>query len=257
VGSIERHAPEITREPDASVFTLKGPATRPAELESKPVTDPGAFFADALRTHLESNGISIVGLTERATPPPELLGTQYGVVATHETKMSDILWRVNKNSQNLFAEALCKLLGKAASGQASWETGGAAVGEFLKRHRIDGDGVRVVDGSGLSRENRVTTRAITELLTTMNRHKHADAFRNSLAVAGRDGTIRNRMKDVEGRVLAKTGFIGGVRSLSGYAQTRSGNWLAFSIIYNNIPGDVKPFEALQDEACRLMVDWPG
>lgn len=255
VTSADRHDPEITRERDASVFTLKGPATRPAELESKPVTDPGAFFADALRTHLEGNGVSIVGATERGTPPAEMMDERYGVVAVHETKMSDVLWRVNKNSQNLFAEALSKLLGKAASGRASWEAGAEAVDAFLKQKGINSEGVRVVDGSGLARENRVTARAITELLTFMHRHPQAKAFRNSLAVAGRDGTIRNRMKDVEGLVLAKTGYIGGVRSLSGYARTRAGKWLAFSIIYNGIPGDVKPFEALQDEACRALVEW--
>jgi D-alanyl-D-alanine carboxypeptidase/D-alanyl-D-alanine-endopeptidase (penicillin-binding protein 4) len=257
VTGTDRHEPEITREQNASVFRLKGPATRPVELESKPVTDPGAFFADALRTHLESNGILIVGMTERATAPAELLSEGFGVVAVHETKLSDILWRVNKNSQNLFAEALCKLLGWTEFQGASWEAGAGAVNAFLKRSGIDASGVRVVDGSGLSRENRVTSRAITELLTVMNRHKYADGFRNSLAVAGRDGTIRSRMKDIEGRVLAKTGYIGGVRSLSGYVQTRAGKWLAFSIIYNNIPGDVKPYEALQDEACRVMVDWAG
>jgi D-alanyl-D-alanine carboxypeptidase/D-alanyl-D-alanine-endopeptidase (penicillin-binding protein 4) len=162
---------------------------------------------------------------------------------------------VNKNSQNLFAEALCKLLGKAASGRASWEAGAEAVDAFLHQNGIHGAGVRVVDGSGLARENRVTARAITELLSVMHEHRHAEVFRNSLAVAGRDGTIRNRLKDVEGQVLAKTGYIGGVRSLSGYARTKEGKWLAFSIIYNDIPGDVKPFEALQDEACRVLVDW--
>lgn len=255
VTSADKHDPEITRERDASVFTLKGPATRPAELESKPVTDSGAFFADALRTHMESKGISIVGETERATPPAALMDEQTGLVGVHETKMSDILWRVNKNSQNLFAEALCKLLGKVDSGRASWEAGAEAVQAFLKRNGISSDGVRVVDGSGLARENRVTTRAISELLVFMHGHRHAEIFRNSLSVAGRDGTIRNRLKDIEGQVLAKTGYIGGVRSLSGYAKTKSGKWLAFSIIYNDVPGDVKPFEALQDEACRVLVQW--
>jgi serine-type D-Ala-D-Ala carboxypeptidase/endopeptidase (penicillin-binding protein 4) len=255
VTSADKHDPEIARRQDENVFTLKGPATRPAELESKPVTDAGAFFADAMRTHLEASGVSIVGATERANPPAEMLDEQTGLVAVHETKMSDVMWRVNKNSQNLFAETLCKLLGEADSSEASWEAGAEAVLAFLKRNGISDEGVHVVDGSGLARENRLTTRAISELLVFMHTHRHAQTFRSSLAVAGRDGTIRNRLKDIEGRVLAKTGYIGGVRSLSGYARTKAGKWLAFSIIYNNVPADVKPFEALQDEACRMLVNW--
>ena len=69
-------------------------------------------------------------------------------------------------------------------------------------NRITGGRVLLNGWPGLARENRVTARAVTELLTFMHRHPQAKAFRNSLAVAGRDGTIRNRMKDVEGLVLA-------------------------------------------------------
>ena len=81
-------------------------------------------------------------------------------------------------------------------------------------------------------------------------------WRNSLAVAGVDGTIGKRLKDIYGRVMAKTGYIGGVRSLSGYVHTRRGKWLAFSFIFNNIDGSVKPYEQLQDDACRVMYYWP-
>jgi D-alanyl-D-alanine carboxypeptidase/D-alanyl-D-alanine-endopeptidase (penicillin-binding protein 4) len=64
------------------------------------------------------------------------------------------------------------------------------------------------------------------------------------------------MTDLAGRVFAKTGYIGGVRSLSGYVKTGEGKWLVFSIIYNGIPGDVKPYEELQDQAVRLLAEWP-
>jgi D-alanyl-D-alanine carboxypeptidase/D-alanyl-D-alanine-endopeptidase (penicillin-binding protein 4) len=233
-----------------------------ATLESKPVTDPGKFFADALRTNLRSHGITIAGETRRAAQP---LGGDAGptpeqVVAVHETPLRDAIRRLNKNSQNLFAEAFAKYLGRAydaergnPAARGSWASGALAVKAFLRRQGVNDADYTLADGSGLSRANRVTTRGQTDLLAAMSRHPHAEVFRESLPIAGTDGTIGKRMKDLAGRVYAKTGYISGVRALSGYARTADDRWLAFSIIYNKIPGDVKPFEALQDEACRILV----
>ena len=85
------------------------------ELQSKPVTDPGTFFADALRTNLESHGITVAGKTERAAKP--LGGSPVPpadkIVAVHDSTMADVLSRICKNSQNLFAEALSKYDGRA------------------------------------------------------------------------------------------------------------------------------------------------
>jgi len=78
----------------------------------------------------------------------------------------------------------------------------------------------------------------------------------SKAVAGKDGTIGKRMDDLQGHVFGKTGFIGGVRALSGYIKTRDDKWLAFSIIFNKLPGDVAPAEDIQDNVCRVLVEWP-
>ncbi|MCS7032442.1 MAG: D-alanyl-D-alanine carboxypeptidase/D-alanyl-D-alanine-endopeptidase, partial [Phycisphaerae bacterium] len=256
---------EILREPDAPVFTVRGGVKDRVKLESKPITNPGMFFADALRTHLRENGIRILGQIQRAEslpfgpagPPNDR------ILATHETSIVDVLWRVNKNSQNLFAEALSKAMGRemmfrrGQSVPGSWKLGEEATAGFLWSNRINAGSFVAADGSGLARENRVTARLITDLLVLMYRHPHGRLWRDSLAVAGVDGTLARRLKDIEGRVLAKTGYIGGVRSLSGYVHTRQGRWLAFCMIYNEIDGSVKPYEQLQDDACRVMYYWPG
>ena len=255
----------IERQREVNTFTITGSATKPTTLESKAILDPGMFFADALRTNLASHGIAIQGETRRAD---RSLGGDAGptpqqIVAVHVTPMTDILRRINKNSQNLFAEAVCKYQGRAfdrergiADACGSWENGAAAVKAFLHKIGVDESTYTIADGSGLSRQNRVTTRGQTQLLLAMSRHPHADVFRESLSIAGVDGTIGKRNKEIAGRVFAKTGYIGGVRALSGYVHTRDDRWLIFSIIYNQIPGDVKPYEQLQDEACRSMYEWP-
>lgn len=276
-------AVSITREANDNVFTLGGVVAKQTAAESKPVTDPGAFFADALRTNLRSHGIAIDGPTERAPRAlarrlwPALVGrplkdldqdehaaTPDGrVVALHATAMSDVLSRINKNSQNLFAEAMCKMQGRdwnLAHGRdepGSWTAGGEAVHDFLRRHGIDDSHYVLVDGSGLSRENRVTARLLTDLLAVMWTHPDAQAFRSSLTICGRDGTLRNRMTDIAGRVRGKTGSIGGVRTLSGYATTDDRRTLAFSILFNNAEGHEDQSERLADDACRVLVRWPN
>ncbi len=256
-------APQIDRAAKANIYTITGAATRPTDLESKPVVDPGAFFVDAMRTHFASGGLQISGPTRRADSFDPSLLSPPKLVAIHETPMKDLLFRLNKNSQNLFAEALCKILGRAfeaAQGhdvRGSWEAGGRAIRAFFAKYAIAPGGFRLIDGSGLARENRITAHLATDTLAVMFHHPSGQLYRESLSVAGQDGTLAKRMTDLKGRVFAKTGYIGGVRSLSGYIQTRSGRWLCFSILYNQVPGPVKAFEDLQDEAVHLLFDYRG
>ncbi|HEV8292473.1 MAG TPA: D-alanyl-D-alanine carboxypeptidase/D-alanyl-D-alanine-endopeptidase [Tepidisphaeraceae bacterium] len=255
--------PAIDRAPKANIYTITGAATRPTDLESKPVTDPGAFFIDAMRTHLASRGLEISGPTRRADSFDLSLLSPPKLIAIHETPMKDLLFRLNKNSQNLFAEALCKILGRAFEASqghdvpGSWEAGGRAVAAFFAKYAIAHNGFRLIDGSGLARENRITARISTDTLSVMFHHPAGQLYRESLSVAGQDGTLAKRMLDLKGRVFAKTGYIGGVRTLSGYIQTRSGRWLSFSILFNQVPGPVKAFEELQDEACHVLFDYRG
>jgi D-alanyl-D-alanine carboxypeptidase/D-alanyl-D-alanine-endopeptidase (penicillin-binding protein 4) len=92
------------------------------------------------------------------------------------------------------------------------------------------------DGSGLSRYNYIAPATITTILGKMHADtRHHDAFLATLPIAGKDGTISNRMRGTpaEGNAVAKTGSIANVRSLSGYVKTRNGETLAFSIIAND------------------------
>lgn len=269
----------IDRDPGSNTFTLHGSIARKTTLESKPITDPGLFFADALRTSLQLNGIAIAGPIERASRGlarekwPKLTNCMLvdqpqdandpRILAVNQTPISDVMWRINKNSQNLFAEAMCKMQGRDwnlshhIDAPGSWAAGGEAVHDFLRRNHIDDSHYVLVDGSGLSRDNRVTTRLITDLLVVMARHRYSKEFHDSLTICGKDGTLKKRMTDIAGMVRGKTGSIGGVRALSGYATTRSGQTLAFSFIFNDAEHHEHQCEALADEACHVLVQWPN
>lgn len=259
----QEQAPTINRMPHANVIVLGGTCKDKKTLKSKPVTDPGAFFADLLRRHLVRNGILVDGAI-RSSPTP-LGGTipppADTIIATHSTTMPEVLWRINKSSQNLFAECACKLSGQAfykSKGRdipGSWASGDEAIRSFLRRNKIDDATLMVADGSGLSRNNRVSAQLISEILIAMHNHPHANEFRASLAEPGESGTLGRRMKSLNGSLFAKTGYIRGVRALSGYIKTKANRWLVFSFIYNKIPGSVQPFNKLQNEACELLYNW--
>ena len=149
--------------------------------------------------------------------------------------MAELIQSVNKESRNLHAEALLRLLGARLSGEGSAAAGHIAVGEFLQAAGgADAKRWGVEDGSGLSRSNVVTPAGLVDLLVAMDRHPHAAAFRDSLPVAGADGTLKTRMKGTpaEGRVLAKTGTLALVNALAGYVTTARGERLAFAALAN-------------------------
>ena len=247
----------ITRAPGPTTYVLNGTCARTAELASKPVENPGYFTADALRTYLAAHGVTVDG------PIVHLSGKfdkQGEVIATVTTvPVAGLIKRTNKSSQNVLAETLAKQSGEDYRRRhpdftgTSWEAGAAAAADFLTRHHIATDSFRAVDGSGLSRDNRVTARLLSDLLATMSTHPHAQAFRDSLPIAGVDGTIKKRLLAVKGRVQAKTGSIGAVRALSGYATTDDGRTLAFSLICNDIQGDEESAVQRMDKAIETLL----
>jgi D-alanyl-D-alanine carboxypeptidase/D-alanyl-D-alanine-endopeptidase (penicillin-binding protein 4) len=163
---------------------------------------------------------------------------------------------VNKESQNLHAEILLRRLGLHAFNDASVEASLRAREAFLK-----GQGVRIADtamydGSGLSRSDLVTARAEVDLLAAMARHPRAKEFKDSLAVAGMDGTLKRRMvgSRAQGRVFAKTGSLRHVNAMAGYVDTASGRHLAFSFIVNHYTRPSREVTDAMDEICVLLSD---
>jgi D-alanyl-D-alanine carboxypeptidase/D-alanyl-D-alanine-endopeptidase (penicillin-binding protein 4) len=140
-----------------------------------------------------------------------------------------------KVSQNLYAEALLKTLGRE-HGVGTAENGRRVVRDVLEGWGVTPDQHRQYDGSGLSRYNYVTPGGIVAILRHMALDERLrDGWMAALPVAGGDGTLANRMRRprVAGNVRAKTGSIANVRSLSGYVTTRDGELIAFSIIGNH------------------------
>ncbi|MBL8858545.1 MAG: D-alanyl-D-alanine carboxypeptidase/D-alanyl-D-alanine-endopeptidase [Planctomycetes bacterium] len=216
--------------------------------------DPVLLFGGALLDALERGGIQVDGglLREQRRLEP---GAR--VLAQLVTPLTSVLVPINTWSNNACADQLFLTMGKRQFGQGTREAGGAATAHALERLGVDARGLVQVDGSGLSRDNRITARQITALVDAVltGDPSAARAFRESLAVGGETGTLDKRLAALEGRVHAKTGFIAGTSALSGFLNTVEGRTYAFSILveYPNVEGLNKNcWKPMEDEICAVL-----
>lgn len=241
---------------------LSGTCPAPNEV-SVTVHDPALFAATVLAETLSSTGIKVNGKVGRDRTVRAALCSDasaadatWSLVAVHETPLTQVIAQANKYSINLYAEALCKRLGFAVSGQSgSWANGTAAVGAFLTKAGVDEREYHLDDGCGLSKENRIAAHAIVSVLQFNYFGPNKPAFFGSLSVAGSDGTLEKRFEgsDLRGRVFGKSGFVNSVSALSGYLHARDGRWYAFSILMNGIPaGSNSSIKPLQEAMVRAV-----
>jgi D-alanyl-D-alanine carboxypeptidase/D-alanyl-D-alanine-endopeptidase (penicillin-binding protein 4) len=249
----------INREPGSTLLTLWGnmPLEDAGANEALAIEDPAEFAASLFHQLLENRGIVIYGkqrtrhtelaslstFTVTATAPARggddplrAVSNQPLVLASNQSRpLVEDVRVINKVSQNLHAEILLRLLGREKGTAGTVEGGLEVVRGFLNQAGVPSDQYLFYDGSGLSRQNLVTPQAVVQLLSFAVKQSWGVSFRDTLPLAGVDGSLADRFADLDPRahVSAKTGSLGGVKSLSGYATTVRGQQVAFSILSNN------------------------
>lgn len=216
------------------------------------VPDPTLYFGSGLRAALAEEGIVVEG---HLRPVSELPGAIWERVALHRSDLVTAVRTTNKRSQNFYAESLAKTIGARRCGRGAWAEGVRAISEFLVSIGIPRGNFQVADGSGMSRANLATPRAFTILLRHMFFHPAALEFAQSLPYSGeaemRSWKRRLAAPPYRGNVLAKTGTLNGVSTLSGYAKAVSGKSYAFSILINKSRGDA---HGAQDRIVMALID---
>ncbi|MBN2129497.1 MAG: D-alanyl-D-alanine carboxypeptidase/D-alanyl-D-alanine-endopeptidase [Sedimentisphaerales bacterium] len=201
------------------------------------IEQPAAFFGYLLAENLVRVGINATGkLIEKSTPDD----CEFRLLVEFATPVADVLGRANTDSLGLAAEALLKTIAAHESDygtDGSWEAGRELVGRYLSGLGIASEEFHIDDGSGLSRENRLSAHAISTMLLALYRSDDWELYKGSLAVGGEDGTIGRYFKEAQyrGKIVGKTGYISGVRSFSGVCHTQKGPYI-FSIISNGPRG---------------------
>jgi len=237
--------------------------------------DPAETVAAALKQVFEARGVRVTGtIRVKHAPPAEIypdapvvLGpaplptpADTIVFAVHiSPPLSEIVRVTNKVSQNLHAELLLRAVAHEKKGFGVTDAGIWAEQDFLKMVGVaDGD-VVFTDGSGLSRDDLVTPRAVVQLLRWDAAQPWGADYISTFPIAGVDGTLETRLKDTvaSGRIEAKTGALEHVRAISGFATTLHGERLIFSIFGNNNPQRGRDATVAADAIAVAMVEVLG
>ena len=234
---------DLRRRIDAPVLEVSGmiPLGAPPVARLVAVVNPTRFFVQSVKDGLAARGISISGdAVDLDDIGAEWAGGEAParrvLLTTTSPPLREVATVLMKVSQNQYAETFLKALGAADSGLGTTIAGRQAAGQIFEGWGIPSDGFVIADGSGLSRYNYIAPATITSVLARVHADpRHRDAFVATLPIAGKDGTISNRMRRsrAEGNAVAKTGSIANVRALSGFVKTRSGETLAFAILAND------------------------
>jgi D-alanyl-D-alanine carboxypeptidase/D-alanyl-D-alanine-endopeptidase (penicillin-binding protein 4) len=238
----------INREPGSNSVYVWGDK-QPGSVQKVRIAapDPVAWAARELKKELVKRGIAVSG-NVRAVDwrSKDRLDENTGVeLASIESKtLAEVVRKTNKDSVNLYAELMLRTLGKKFGGEAPDEdakmnalrgddqAGASVIKKWLEEKGIETNETAIHDGSGLSRLDMISPETLARLLVLALQMKNAEAFKNSLPIAGTDGTMRGRLANFAGKVAAKTGSITYVNSLAGYAKTPD-ETLAFVIFCNN------------------------
>ena len=217
------------------------------------VADPVEYFGAALRRALADEGLPVTG----APRAVETLGEgPWWRVTSFRSDLMTTLEVTNQRSQNFFAESLLKTLGKKICGAGSWSAGLKLLGEFLRKVGVTGS-YELADGSGMSRNNRFSAAQVTRLLAYAHGRRWYKEYLRSLPYGGLADHHRWRTRLAEEpyreNVIAKTGSLRGVSTLSGYAKAVSGKVYAFSILCNEVR-NISAARRAQDRIVRALVD---
>ena len=253
----------LTRLPGSRQVLLWGsiPLGGATARETVAVDDPALFAACALYDALARRGVAIRGrpVARHRSVDEDPWPVEGDVIATRTSPpMVDLLQMIEKVSQNLHAELMLREVARVTRGAGTRESGLQELAAWLASIGIKAEEWRAEDGSGLSRNDEVSPRAVTRLLRYMAGSKNGAAWLSLLPVGGEDGTLARRLccssADVAQRVRAKTGSLTRAVALSGYADSRTRGRLAFSILVNNFSAPQAEVRAWVDKIALLLVE---
>ncbi|MDR0363778.1 MAG: D-alanyl-D-alanine carboxypeptidase/D-alanyl-D-alanine-endopeptidase [Bacteroidales bacterium] len=193
------------------------------------IPNPSLILAEAFFDYLQKSGFRIVGTAlneSRRMQNPKTFYTHK--IVTYE----QLAYWINVRSVNFYAETMFRLLNNDRN---AWKESSAFIDSILSAKNISTSGVKIKDGSGLSRENLLTSAFLCDFLTLIYKNPAFHLFDKTLPVSGTSGTLANfgEKSVIANNLRAKSGSMGGARAYAGYLENRSGETICFSVMINN------------------------
>jgi len=258
VDAKEKPELRLTREPGEDTVVVSGrlPAKSTPNKLVLAIQEPAQHAAALLAKLLAQRGVKLDGKIRAQHEPAPGEATRTVLVEHASIRLAEEVKLANKISQNLHTEVLLRTAARQSGRWSDPEDLQKFPQGFYAKAGIAPDDVVQADGSGLSRHDLVTPRALVALLQYAQKQTWFPAYYASLPVAGVDGTLNERMKNagLAGRIHAKTGSVTHVRTLSGFAETPGGRHLIFSFLSNNQAGKDHEVHDALDELCLAMIE---
>lgn len=230
------------------------PAGRKAFEIKGSLPNPPLVLADLLQQRLEAKGIGVARASEVLWEYAGSLRT--GISIWFSPRLGDIVRVTNKESNNMLAEHLLKSTVMFGAGQASLSVAIDSMMALWAAYGLNTEGVKVYDGSGMSRASLLTPEFVVGLIDYMAGSVHRDAFLSSLAIAGVDGTFKYFLDgtDLHAKVLGKSGSMSSVRCYAGIINLSPEEQYSFCIMVNNFTASSAEVRtAIEAYLCDLLV----
>lgn len=225
----------VRRTSGTNTITVSGRIAlkRAASTSVVTISDPARYTAHVFTGVLRSIGVSVDGAATTGAVPKG----QKRLASDTSAPLSTIVQLLLKPSNNGIAEHLAKTMGRTGGKSGTWAAGSARIMKWLRTTQSVPSTVRVVDGSGLARANRLTARVVVRVLQYARSRAWFGTFYEALPVAGNPdpavgGTLTERMVGTaaQNNLRAKTGTLRGVTALSGYVTDKTGRSYTFSML---------------------------
>ncbi|WP_313894249.1 D-alanyl-D-alanine carboxypeptidase/D-alanyl-D-alanine-endopeptidase [Psychrobacillus sp.] len=233
----QKNTLKVTREVGTNKVMITGnsPIGSAGKKEWISVTNPTSYALDIFKKSLAEKGITFAAsskVTHGKAP-----GNARALVSRSSMPLKDLIIPFMKLSNNTHAEVLAKEMGKVKYGEGSWDAGLLVMNEYAQSIGLDYTQWKLEDASGMSYSNKTTSNQLTQLLYFVQSEPWYNTYLKGLPIAGSPdrivgGTLRNRLNKApaKGNILAKTGSLENIKSLAGYAKTKDGETLIFTVL---------------------------
>lgn len=267
VKTVEGNPKDISfeREDKSNVITADGEVAIGKKQKAwATIYNPTLFCATVFKETLIEEGIVVEGSAndiDDFSDKTQYKNTLNQITFYESPALPELIKVLNRVSHNFYADQIYKTLGKILGGEGSFEKSATAIQDFLKKNNIYQEGHKMVDGSGLSHENRVSPRMFVDLLKFMHSKNEWEIFKESLPQGAVRGTLSARYKSspkdkyLGKHIFAKTGYIRKVVSLAGVITNDKGNDIIFSCVLNNYSFNNQNARDLLDKIVLIAAEY--